>query len=258
MYFLYFYAILLSAVLGDKKAITICILVLSAVLFILLKSKSKKLEKHDNTCGDKASATDRAVTSLQDSSIELDGFDRADEQDDSIDREDYDLSEQQAWWARETWDKWNDPSYDEHPWYSKKEPFTPRELKEYWTLLAVAKEFGLFVFPKVGLIDLLRVKSEEKEKQDEYRPYIWSKHVDFTLWSPRSRKVICIIELLDNSHDGWRGEYRDPFVRGILKEAGYIYYELSSFNQDELRQLIRNALLGKNEERAENQSYEIR
>lgn len=146
--------------------------------------------------------------------------------------------ERQEKWAKETWSKWTSTRY-EHPWYYPDYLFSKNELAAYKLLFNVSKEFWLRVFPKVRLLDLLRPKG------DYFKRFVSSLHVDFVLWSPRANRVICVLELLDESHNGWRSEYRDTFVREALKEAGYIYYELDEFKEDELRQLIQNAILGK-------------
>jgi len=75
------------------------------------------------------------------------------------------------------------------------------------------------ICPKVGLGDLIYVKSNDPSKFRTYTNKIDRKHVDFLLCDPITVKPLLGIELDDKSHQKSDRKVRDEFVKMVFKAA---------------------------------------
>lgn len=96
---------------------------------------------------------------------------------------------------------------------------TINEIREYRKLRAWADNKNLIVFTKVRLADLISPRGNQKDAKTLFWK-IQAKHVDFVVCDQNIR-VICIIELQDNSHYKADRIERDRFVREVLTSCGY-------------------------------------
>ena len=106
--------------------------------------------------------------------------------------------------------------------YCRKDILTGREYSFYCTLAPLAEEYGLHVFTKVRLADLI----EPKEKKDrsvfmECFNKIKAKHIDFALADDEAN-IIMLIELDDSTHARPDRQERDIFVDAVLANTGYL------------------------------------
>ncbi len=105
--------------------------------------------------------------------------------------------------------------------YRSKPILTDREYGFYVKLRELADEYGLQIFTKVRLADLI----EPKDRSDlslwwECFNKIKAKHIDFAL-ADRDTNIILLIELDDTSHNRQDRIERDEFVDAVLDNTGY-------------------------------------
>jgi len=105
--------------------------------------------------------------------------------------------------------------------YRSKPILTDREYSFYEKLRELADEYGLQIFTKVRLADLI----EPKDRSDlslwwECFNKIKAKHIDFAL-ADRDTNIILLIELDDSTHARADRIERDEFVDAVLDNTGY-------------------------------------
>lgn len=105
--------------------------------------------------------------------------------------------------------------------YRSKEILTDREYEFYRRLEPLADEYGLRIFTKVRLADLV----EPKDRSDmslwwECFNKIKAKHIDFAL-ADCDTNIILLIELDDTTHSRADRQERDAFVDAVLRNTGY-------------------------------------
>lgn len=106
------------------------------------------------------------------------------------------------------------------PNYKLKEEFiTETEFKFYKTLKKVAYELQLNLFTQVALNRILEINN--RRCQIQLRNRIDKKSIDFVLYDEKTKKIVCCIELDDNSHKRSdrkeRDEFLDDMLNGIVK-----------------------------------------
>lgn len=106
--------------------------------------------------------------------------------------------------------------------YCRKDILTGREYGFYCSLAPLAEEYGLHIFTKVRLADLI----EPKEKKNrsvfmECFNKIKAKHIDFALADDEAN-IIMLIELDDSTHSRPDRQERDIFVDAVLANTGYL------------------------------------
>ncbi|WP_303788271.1 DUF2726 domain-containing protein [Ruminococcus flavefaciens] len=105
--------------------------------------------------------------------------------------------------------------------YNAKTVLTDREYEFYKRLKPLADEYGLSVFTKVRLADLIEPKPKaENPFWMECFNKIKSKHIDFAL-ADEETSIVALIELDDTSHARPDRIERDDFVNAVLENTGY-------------------------------------
>lgn len=123
----------------------------------------------------------------------------------------------------------------EQPFYKKAPIMTRHEAENYRHLYEAATPLGLEVFTKVRMLDLLEpIVDQSSHLFKHFIRIIWSKHVDFVVWSPNTESVICIVELDDFSHQQEDRKRRDKFVEMMFVKSGYVYLHYSTIYQDKM------------------------
>ena len=105
--------------------------------------------------------------------------------------------------------------------YNAKTVLTDREYEFYRLLKPLAEEYGLSVFTKVRLADLIEPKPKaENPFWMECFNKIKAKHIDFAL-ADENTSIVALIELDDTSHSRPDRIERDDFVNAVLENTGY-------------------------------------
>lgn len=124
--------------------------------------------------------------------------------------------------------------------YQKRLLLTKHEWKNYMSIRDALEAQGLYVCPKVRLLDLVEPKRGAGEYYQSLLNKVQSKHVDFTVCDERLN-VLLILELDDSSHDATDRKKRDAFVDAVLEGAGYQILHSRDFQADlpEIQAVIR-------------------
>ncbi len=105
--------------------------------------------------------------------------------------------------------------------YNAKTILTDREYEFYKRLKPLADEYGLSVYSKVRLADLIEPKPKaENPYWMECFNKIKAKHIDFAL-ADEDTAIVALIELDDTSHSRPDRIERDDFVDAVLENTGY-------------------------------------
>ena len=105
--------------------------------------------------------------------------------------------------------------------YNAKTILTDREYEFYKKLKPLADEYGLSVYSKVRLADLIEPKPKaENPYWMECFNKIKAKHIDFAL-ADEDTAIVALIELDDTSHSRPDRVERDDFVNAVLENTGY-------------------------------------
>jgi hypothetical protein len=105
--------------------------------------------------------------------------------------------------------------------YNAKTVLTDREYEFYKKLKPLADEYGLSIFTKVRLADLIEPKPKaENPFWMECFNKIKAKHIDFAL-ADEDTSIVALIELDDSSHARPDRVERDDFVNAVLANTGY-------------------------------------
>jgi hypothetical protein len=105
--------------------------------------------------------------------------------------------------------------------YDAKTILTDREYEFYKKLKPLADEYGLSIFTKVRLADLIEPKPKaENPYWMECFNKIKAKHIDFAL-ADEDTSIVALIELDDTSHARPDRVERDDFVNAVLDNTGY-------------------------------------
>ena len=105
--------------------------------------------------------------------------------------------------------------------YNAKTILTDREYEFYKRLKPLADEYGLSVYSKVRLADLIEPKPKaENPYWMECFNKIKAKHIDFAL-ADEDTAIVALIKLDDTSHSRPDRVERDDFVNAVLENTGY-------------------------------------
>lgn len=105
--------------------------------------------------------------------------------------------------------------------YNAKTILTDREYEFYRKLKPLADKYGLSIYTKVRLADLVEPKPKaENPFWMECFNKIKAKHIDFALADDET-SIVALIELDDKSHSRPDRIERDDFVNAVLKNTGY-------------------------------------
>ncbi|MCR4794708.1 MULTISPECIES: DUF2726 domain-containing protein [Ruminococcus] len=105
--------------------------------------------------------------------------------------------------------------------YNAKTILTDREYEFYKRLKPLADEYGLSIYSKVRLADLIEPKPKaENPYWMECFNKIKAKHIDFAL-ADEDTAIVALIELDDTSHARPDRVERDDFVNAVLENTGY-------------------------------------
>ncbi|MBQ6168752.1 MAG: DUF2726 domain-containing protein [Ruminococcus sp.] len=105
--------------------------------------------------------------------------------------------------------------------YNAKTILTDREYEFYTRLKPLADQYGLNIYTKVRLADLIEPKpKEENPYWMECFNKIKAKHIDFALADDETC-IVALIELDDTSHARADRVERDDFVNAVLENTGY-------------------------------------
>ena len=105
--------------------------------------------------------------------------------------------------------------------FTAKTILTDREYEFYKRLKPLADEYGLSIYTKVRLADLIEPKpKEENPCWMECFNKIKAKHIDFAL-ADEETAIVALIELDDTSHSRPDRIERDDFVNAVLENTGY-------------------------------------
>ena len=130
----------------------------------------------------------------------------------------------------------------ENETYHKKEIFSKAELNFYKVCKLIADENELSIFPKMTLKEFLYVQDEQGRKNPyKYFSKIDKKHIDFTLYDPKTNEIILCIELDDSSHKKEDRIKRDKYVDEVMKMAGIRLVRIpakQSYNVNEIKDAI--------------------
>jgi len=100
--------------------------------------------------------------------------------------------------------------------YRRRRLLTPGERRFYNHGLKPAIEDRYLISFKVRLADLITAPDWESPAARR----IAQKHVDFVLTTPRTVRVVAVVELNDASHNSGETQQRDAFVAAALQSAG--------------------------------------
>ncbi len=105
--------------------------------------------------------------------------------------------------------------------FTAKTILTDREYEFYRILKPLADEYGLSIYTKVRLADLIEPKPKaENPYWMECFNKIKAKHIDFAL-ADEETAIVALIELDDSSHARPDRVERDDFVNAVLENTGY-------------------------------------
>lgn len=107
---------------------------------------------------------------------------------------------------------------EDFPYQREDYLLSPAERTFYTSLYTVAGA-DFQIFPKVRLIDLVRVRSGTADTQ-AYKNRIDRKHVDFVVWERDTFKPLLVIELDDASHRRARSQESDLVKDRVMEAAG--------------------------------------
>ena len=115
--------------------------------------------------------------------------------------------------------------------YQKRLLLTKHGWKNYMSIRDPLEAQGLYICPKVRLLDLVEPKRGVGDYYQTLLNKVQSKHVDFTVWDEKLN-VLLILELDDSSHDAQNRKKRDAFVDAVLEGAGYQILHSRDFQLD--------------------------
>lgn len=105
--------------------------------------------------------------------------------------------------------------------FNAKTILTDREYEFYKRLKPLADEYGLSIYTKVRLADLIEPKPKnENPYWMECFNKIKAKHIDFAI-ADEETAIVALIELDDTSHSRPDRIERDDFVNAVLENTGY-------------------------------------
>jgi len=103
--------------------------------------------------------------------------------------------------------------------YQKKWYLLSKAERAFYEVLRTAAGDGLYVFPKVRLLDLLWVPDTTPQRF-MHLTRVMSKHVDFVLCDRHTVAPVLVVELDDASHELPGRAERDAFVDAVLRSTG--------------------------------------
>ena len=124
---------------------------------------------------------------------------------------------------------------------SNKYIMTQTELKFYRELKKLTDKLELTIFPQIDLERLIKVS--DKNTKDRNR--IKSRSIDFTIVNNKNCKVICCIELDDNTHNLANVKKADNFKNDLFKQVNIPLYRIKVsefYNLEQLEENIKNCI----------------
>ncbi|OQB15892.1 MAG: hypothetical protein BWY15_00018 [Firmicutes bacterium ADurb.Bin193] len=103
--------------------------------------------------------------------------------------------------------------------YKRKFLFTKPEYSFYWKLKEYADKYGMIIFPKIRMADIVESTLKDRSEWQSAFNKINSKHVDFVLCDGNLH-IKTIIELDDYTHERQNRKERDAFVDKAFESAG--------------------------------------
>lgn len=101
------------------------------------------------------------------------------------------------------------------PYYCNNSLLTNKEKSFYKTLKPIADKYGLTVFTKIRIADIVSIPRNTEIK---WFNYIKAKHIDFVLCDNETKPLI-LIEVDDRTHDRADRQERDEFVNQIFRQT---------------------------------------
>lgn len=145
-----------------------------------------------------------------------------------------------ASWVSSTQKPQSRTSPDSFPY--EREPYLLSQAERYFFYaLNKAAPRDLHIFPKVRLIDLVRVRPGTPNVLS-YKNRILQKHVDFVLCSRDNFSPVLVVELDDSSHQSAKRQARDDVKDGILAAAGLPILRVRAKNTYDGRDLTQAVL----------------
>ena len=133
---------------------------------------------------------------------------------------------------------------EKYPYEKISSIVTDAEFK-FLKALTKAVQGEMYIFPKVGMADILKVIPESNNQQG-YRNKIEKKHVDFVLCEKKRLNYIAAIELDDSSHKRKDRVKRDKFVNNAFREAKLPLIRIdwqNEYNIEYIKNRIQEALI---------------
>jgi len=116
---------------------------------------------------------------------------------------------------------------------------TYKESMFFQTLIPITAKFGLNVFTKMRVADLVYVPKHHPEYMKWFN-YIRSKHIDFIIC--RELRPVLLIEVDDGTHDRISNKKRDDFKDKVFHQLGLPLLRVRRWQSDELEMQIANIL----------------
>lgn len=126
-------------------------------------------------------------------------------------------------------------------YYQPKWLFSYNEKDAYRQLKVITDKYGLYLFAKVRLLDLVEPVKSNNPKYKTYFYKVQAKHVDFVICNEKLVAKL-IIELDDSSHDTENRQERDKFVDEVLTSTGYKIIHTRAINEAEIKTTIQEII----------------
>jgi hypothetical protein len=123
------------------------------------------------------------------------------------------------------------------PYRAAASVLTPNEQNFYKILKPIADKYGLIVFTKIRLADLVTIPAGQN--YIKWFNKIAQKHIDFILCK-NNFSVKIVFEIDDKSHDKPNRVQRDAFVDKVCETAKIKIVHLRNFNEAEIENFLRS------------------
>lgn len=116
------------------------------------------------------------------------------------------------------------------------------ELDFFKLLLPIANKHNFYIFSKVRLADIVKVRVHKNYYSYSWFNKIKAKHIDFVLCDTIRYKPLILIELNDSSHYNKDVIERDRFVKKLMEDLKIPLLQIWHKDIPKLEELINNAL----------------
>ncbi|MCL2087762.1 MAG: DUF2726 domain-containing protein [Oscillospiraceae bacterium] len=127
-----------------------------------------------------------------------------------------------------------------YPYRLTETVFTDKEAVFYHSLLPIATKYGLTVFTKMRVADLVWIPKNHPERIKWFN-HISAKHIDFVLCNAKLTPVL-LIELDDKTHDYASNKERDEFKNNVFLQLNMPMLRVRRWQSDELERQIADIL----------------